>query len=137
MCAVYPREREKTIARNRNERICMREVCVKYAWTCDVQNLNCIMVETQSKPTSIHSIIIKHTSIMHKNIVRMQWECYAWAYSNNFTKANPKISRKTQKPQKFWKTLKPRSKMHEWMKKEKIRTLTKCLKLDLGGRTHG
>ena len=67
----------------------------------------------------------------------MQWECNAWAYNDNFTNPDPKISRKTQKPQKFWKTPKPRSKMHECFKREKIRTLTKCFDLDLGRRTQG
>ena len=39
------------------------------ARTCDMQNLNCIMGETQSKPTSTHLTIIKHTSIMHETLL--------------------------------------------------------------------
>ena len=42
-----------------------------------------------------------------------------------------------QKPQKFQKEPKNLGLMRECMKKEKIRTLTKCFDLDLGQKTHG
>ena len=49
-----------------------------------------------------HTFINNQTHIYNAwNIVRMQWEWNAWEYSNNFTKPNPKILGKTQKPQKI------------------------------------
>ena len=67
----------------------------------------------------------------------MLMKCNAWSYIIKCIKPKPKISRETQKPQNFWKTPKPRSKMHECMKREKIRTLTKCFDLDLGQKSCG
>ena len=67
----------------------------------------------------------------------MLMKCNAWPYIIKCIKPKPKISRETQKPQNFWKTPKPRSKMHECMKREKIRTLTKCFDLDLGQKSCG
>ena len=48
-----------------------------------------------------------------------------------------KNQKKFQKPQKFQKEPKNLGLMRECMKKEKIRTLTKCFDLDLGQKTHG
>ena len=43
-----------------------------------------------------------------------------------------KIQEKFKNPKIFEKTPKPRFEMHECMKREKIRTLTKCFDLDIG-----
>ena len=48
-------------------------------------------------------------------------------------KAQPKNFKKNlKKPKNFQKPQKSRSRMHELMKREKIRTLIKCFGLDLG-----
>jgi len=62
----------------------------------------------------------------------MQWECNAWTYNIKSTTPKPTISQKSLKTPKIFKTPKPRLKMHECMKNERIRKLTKCLRLDLG-----
>ena len=52
------------------------------------------------------------------NIVIMLMKCDAWSYIIKFTKPNPKISRKTQKPQKFQKPQNLGLKcMNAWKKK--------------------
>ena len=114
--AVYSKEREgerererKRTHHNRNKGIeRKRKTCAwKMQEHCDVQNLNCIMGKTQSKPTSTH--FNNQTHIYNAwNIVAMQWEYNAWAYNIKSTTPNPTISqKKSQKP--------PKPKKHECM----------------------
>ena len=64
-------------------------------------------------------------------------EYNAWSYIMKITKPNPKISQISQKNEKIWKIPKPKSKMHECMEREKIRTLTKCFELEIGQKRGG
>ena len=65
-------------------------------------------------------------------------KCNALSYILKIKKPCQKISRKTQKNIKiFEKPPKPRSKMHEFKKSEKIRTLIRCFDLDLGRKCSG
>ena len=68
---------------------------MKYAWTCDVQNLKALWVKTQSKPTRTHSTIDKHTSKMHETLLKC-----------NENAMHEHITSKQQNPtQKFHKNL--------------------------------
>ena len=67
----------------------------------------------------------------------MQLECNAWAYNIRTKTPYPTISQKISKTKKFSKTPKPRSKMHEWMKNEGFRKLTKWSDLDIGQKVEG
>ena len=86
------RERNKITTINRNERIRMHEICMNM-WRAKFKlHHGWNPIETYQ-----HTFNNNQTNIYNAwNIVRMQWECYAWAYRNNFTKPNPKISGKTQ-----------------------------------------
>ena len=136
-CIVYSRKREREKERehnhnqkqrNRKER---KDVCMKNAWTCDMQNLICIMGKNSIQTYKHTFNNIKHTSKCMK-LVKMQWECNAWAYNIKTKTPNPKISQKISKTQNFSKTLKPRLKMHKCMKMKGFRKLTKWSKLDKG-----
>ena len=130
----YLRERERKQNRNtisdhkkRKWKVHMYEKCMNM-WH---EILRASWVKPSPNQTTLTSII-NHTYNKCINIVIMLMECNAWSYSNNIITSNPKISRETQKPQKFWKTPKLRSKCMKSMKRKRIRTLTKCLEQDLG-----
>ena len=70
------RERENRTHHNQKQRIEKKiYLCMKNAWTCDVQNLKTSWVKTQSKSTSTQSTIVNHTFKIHEhcyNAMRMQ-----------------------------------------------------------------
>ena len=72
------------------------------------------MGKTQSKPTS-HIPIIKHTSIMHETLLKCNKNAMHEQITSNQKHPTQQFQKNLKNPQKFSKTPKPRSKMHECM----------------------
>ena len=68
---------------------------------------------------------------MHETLVKCNKNAMNEHITLNQQHPTQQFHKNLLKPQIFSKTPKPRLKMHERMKNERIRTLTKCLRLDL------
>ena len=73
----------------------------------------CIIGKNPIQTTTLTLINQAHNSRMHEKCDYNERECNAWSYDNNFTRPNPNILAKPQKPKRSQQNQKARSKMHE------------------------